>query len=268
MDYKIQALNGFKLYFDQLSSIFREKNNSNGPVNYDELTQLTGLNRRKIRMLFTYLSDIGFNQKRTLKGTSLGNVIFRYDPYLETEATLWLMHFLSASNPYLLVWNRVFNKISDMDSVNRDDLIELFNDLRESVSDATFKEHLGKEIAVILDAYTNQRFSRLGLIETDDAGYRIVRNLDIPDQVMLASIIRFRDQYFAGATAIDVSPLCLGENSPGRIYSLDERVIRNKLERLKNHGFIALESRADLDQLRLSGDLTVERIMEEYYKGS
>ena len=266
MKYKIQALNGFKINFDQLSSIFKEKNSTDESINYDQLTELTGLNRRKIRVLFTYLSDVSFTKKITLKSTSLGKIVFQNDPFLEKEGTLWLMHFLSASNPYLLVWNRLFKKLFEMSEFQRSDLADLLIELKDSLSEATYKEHIPKEITLVLDAYVNQRFSKLGLLEIEDGTYQIQRNSHIPDLVFLAAIIRFSDIYFTGASAVDVNALCYSENSPGRIFFLDERLLRNKLEILKNKGLIGLESRADLDQVRLNSDWTFEGVMEHYYK--
>ena len=180
MSYKIQALNGFKLYFDQLSLVFNEKNSGEGKVDYDRLTELTGLNRRKIRMLFTFLSDIGFTTKRSLKSTELGKIVFRNDPYLEDEGTLWIMHYLAAANSYLLIWNRIFNSIALLGEFTKIDLLKNFSDLKDTISEDSFKDHIGKEITVVLDAYVNQRFAKLGLLEFEDGIYQTVRNQNIP----------------------------------------------------------------------------------------
>ncbi|MDD2212030.1 MAG: DUF4007 family protein [Clostridia bacterium] len=266
MSYKIQALNGFKLYFDQLSLVFNEKNSGEGKVDYDRLTELTGLNRRKIRMLFTFLSDIGFTTKRSLKSTELGKIVFRNDPYLEDEGTLWIMHYLAAANSYLLIWNRIFNSIALLGEFTKIDLLKNFSDLKDTISEDSFKDHIGKEITVVLDAYVNQRFAKLGLLEFEDGIYQTVRNQNIPELILLTFMVHYRDQYYPGASAIEIGDLVDGENAPGRILFWDEGYLRNRLEDLKGHALIGIESRADLDQVRFGSDLRFENIVEQYYK--
>lgn len=266
MKNKIQSFNGFKIYFDQISAIFKDKQSSDEKIDYDKLTEKTGLNKRKVKILLSYLCDIGFNKKISLKNTELGKLIFSYDPYLENMGTLWLIHYLSASNTYLLVWNRVFSYASIKGAFNREDLIAIFTDLQDNISENTYKKHLRKEIGIVLDAYINQRLSKLGLLEQEDEIYHPIRNQDIPILILLASIIRFRDVYYKGASAIGINEICEAENSPGRLFFLDESFLRTKLEVMKSKSLIGIESRADLDQVRLGSDMTFEGVLERYYK--
>ncbi len=165
MKYKILVFGGFKLYFDQVSSIFKEKYNSDGKPDYEKLVESTGLNRGKIARLLAYLCEIGFSKKINLENTRIGELVFKYDPYLETLGTLYIMHYLSASNPTLVVWNRIFNTAYSKEEVTKEEAIALFEDLRDEISSYTFNKSIGKEITILLDAYTNQRYSKLGLLE-------------------------------------------------------------------------------------------------------
>ena len=106
----------------------------------------------------------------------------------------------------------------------------------------------------------------MGLLEQEHGKYHPIRNQDIPVFILLASIIRFRDVYFTGASAIGINEICDAENSPGRLFFLDESFLRTKLETLKRNGLIGIESRADLDQVRLGSDMTFEGVLEQYYK--
>lgn len=267
MNYKIQALNGFNMYFDQVTSVFKAKYQTNDKIGLDQLAIITGFNRRKSRIILNFLADIGLSQKRTLKGTRLGEIIFKYDDFLQQEATLWLMHYLQSTNEYMIVWNRVMNHLSNVDQVKRENLLALFEDLKDSLSDYTYKHHIGKEIRIILDAYTNQRLLKLNLLELEDGHYTVHRNLDIPDLILLCAIILYRDKHYPGATSVDISELCTANNSPGKIFILDEHIIRSKIESLKNTGIINIESRGDLDQIRFREELNFEAILEEYYRG-
>ncbi len=270
MDYKIQILNGFKLYFDQITNIFKSRYDEEEKINLDILTEKTGLNRRKTRIILNFLADVGFNEKRTLKKTNLGKVIYEMDCYLEDIGTLWLIHYLGSANEHLVIWNRFTNNVSSLECFTPTDIMKEYEDLKQDISEYTYKHHVRKELSNIIDGYVNQRLSNLGIIEKnedDENVYRTIKNQEIPDLIFLAICINFRDKYFNGATALDIGEICDAENSPGRILFLDEYTVRNKLEDLKRKRLIGLESRGDLDQIRIGLDTSFEDILKQYYKG-
>lgn len=255
------------MYFDQITSVFKARYENNDNIDLDRLAEITGLNRRKARIILNFLADLNISQKRTLEKTNLGSTIYKNDDFLQSEGTLWLMHYLQSSNEYLLIWNRIMNSLYIKDKFKRDELVKLFEDLQGHVSDYTYNHHVGKEIAVLLNAYCNQRFSKLNLIEKEDDYYVVHRNSGVPDLILLCTIILYRDKHYKGATALNIDEICNASDSPGRIFILDEHVLRKKLEDIKKTGIINIESRGDLDQIRIKEDLKFEFILEEYYRG-
>ena len=266
MSYKIQVLNGFNMYFDQITSVFKTRYEINGVIDLDQLSASTGLNRRKARTILNFLADLGLSRKITLSKTDLGNIIYKYDDFLQDEGTLWLMHYFQSSNEYLLIWNRIMNELYGKETITYNNLMGLFQDLQGQVSDATYKNHVRKEVSGLLDAYTNQRFSKLNLLEKEDDYYAIHRNSDVPVLILLCTAIRYKDTHYPGATALSIDEVCNGINSPGRIFVIDEHVMRCKIEDLKNQGLVNIESSGDLDQIRFKEGFTFERVLEEYYK--
>jgi len=265
MNYKIQALNGFNMYFDQLTNVFKARYEADNNFSLDELSSITGLNRRKARIILNFFADIGFSEKRTFKKTKLGEIIHRYDDFFQDEGTLWLMHYLQSSNEYLIIWNRIMNSLYKMESMKREDLLILFADLKDDLSEYSYRHHIGKEIRTILDAYTNQKLRKLNLIDEYDERYYIHRNIEVPELILLCAIIMYKEHHYPGATAIDINEICTAQNSPGRIFVQDEHILRKKLENLKNSGFISIESRGDLDQIRFKEGSTIEKVLEDYY---
>lgn len=266
MNYKIQALNGFNMYFDQITSVFKTRYETDGIIDLNQLSASAGLNRRKARTILNYLADLGLSRKITLNKTNLGNIIYKYDDFLQNEGTLWLMHYLQSSNEYLLIWNRILNSLYIKETITRDELMDLFLDLQGQVSNATYNHHIREEVRGLLDAYCNQRFSKLDLLEKEDDYYVVHRNPDVPVLILLCTVIRYKDTHYPGATALSVDEVCNGFNSPGRIFVIDEHIMRAKLEGLKNQGLINIESSGDLDQIRFKEGFTFERVLEEYYK--
>ena len=84
MDYKIQALNGFQLYPDQIVTVFRSFYESD-EKDLDVLTEITGLNRRKTRLLLNFLADLGLSEKRTFNGTKLGQLVYKEDVFFQDD---------------------------------------------------------------------------------------------------------------------------------------------------------------------------------------
>lgn len=254
------------MYFDQIISVFKNRYDCEEKIDIDKLSEITGLNRRKARMILNYLADIGLSEKHTLNKTDLGRIVFQHDQFLQKEGTLWLMHYLQATNEYLIIWNRSINLFFEYPYITKEELQGQFDDLKEKCSEYTFSHHIGKEIYIIIDAYTNQNFKKLNLIEKDSKRYVIIRNQEIPPMIILAAIIWYKEKYYPGATAVDIQELCINKNSPGRIFILDEYEFRSRLENLKNEGLINIESRADLDQIRIKDGQTFEKTVESYYK--
>lgn len=270
MDYKIQILNGFKLYFDQISNIFKSRYDSEDKINLDILSEKTGLNRRKTRIILNFLSDIGFSEKRTLKKTELGKIIFENDCYLEDIGTLWLMHYMGSINENLIIWNRFINTISYMEHFTPEEIMMEYVELKESMSEYTYKHHVRKELSNIIDAYVNQRLSNLLIIEKNTENeniYEVMKNQEIPDLIFMATCIKFRDKYLQGATSLEIREICNAQNSPGKILFLDENAVRNKLDLLKKNRLIEIESRGDLDQIRFGLETSFEDILRKYYRG-
>ncbi|WP_282155896.1 DUF4007 family protein [Cytobacillus gottheilii] len=266
MNYKIQALNGFKMYFDQISNVFKTRYDAPEDFNLDQLATLTGLNRRKARLILNFLSDLGLNQKFSLKKTVLGMVIYKNDEFFNDIGTLWFLHYLQSINSYMIIWNRTLNYLYEISEVSKGELISIFSFLEGEISDYSFKEHIAKEVRIILDAYSNQKYSKLNILEKVDDIYVVQRNIEIPDYILLAAIFLFKEIEFPGATSLEVKDICYKDNSPGKIFIQDEHVLRKKIEELKKTGLISIESRGDLDQVRFKEGISYIDVLEKYYK--
>lgn len=266
MNYKIQALNGFKMYFDQISNVFKTRYDSQEEFNLDQLATLTGLNRRKARLILNFLSDIGLSQKFSLNKTELGTVIYKNDEFFNDIGTLWLLHYLQSINSYMIIWNRTLNHLYDIREVTKGELISQFSDLEGKISDYSFKEHIRKEVSIILDAYSNQKYSKLNILEKEDDYYIVQRNLEVPDYILLAALYLFKEKEYPGATSLEVKDISYKDNSPGKIFIQDEHVLRKKIEELKKTGLISIESRGDLDQVRFKEGLSFIDVLVKYYK--
>ena len=268
MDYKIQALNGFQLYPEQIISVFRSFY-ENEWVDLDKFSNDTGLNRRKARLLLNFLADIGLSEKRTFSRTEFGQLVYDYDGFMQNEGTLWIFHYLIATNQYIVVWNRVLNELEKVDSFTMNEMYSLFADLEGKISDYSLKKHIHQEIASVIKTYTTLFLRNLNVLEEGyDDRIDINKNQEIDDAIVMACIYIYREKFCKGATAIDITDLTLKENGVGRILLMDEFIFRKKLESLKNKGWISIESRGNLDQMRMKdGDQSLKYMKKYYARG-
>ena len=61
--------------------------------------------------------------------------------------------------------------------------------------------------------------------------------------------------------------LIKGPNSPGRILNMEESTMRSILDQANHRGFLFIERKADLDQIRFREGITVETLLKIYYEG-
>ncbi|BCM94555.1 hypothetical protein IAD21_06462 (plasmid) [Abditibacteriota bacterium] len=264
---KLQVTNGYFVQFDQLAQLLGATCRDERPrIPQDDLANAVGVAGRKIENLASIAQALGLIAPVTYKPTPLGEVIAAQDPFLDDIGTLWLMHYIAASEPRFLVWNRFVNEfLPARGHFSYADLRGSFDDLKESHSTYTAKKHVTQEVKVLLDAYTEQALSRLAYLRADGDNFRLSYREPLPPLVLAACLARFRDRHRAGATALSIDELLTAPNSPGRICLIPADRLRSSLETLRAQSGFALESRADLDQVRLTDSTSDHQWMERYY---
>ena len=266
-DAKLQVGNGYYLDFDQLARLLNASvQDERGRIPQADLAAAIGMADRKVENLGSLASLLSLIRKGSYKPTPLGWLVKERDPFFDDPGTLWFLHYIIGSDPRAIIWNRIVNNIiPKQPRFTRERLRANFDDLREWFSADSIKKHVLKEINTFLDAYTNQSFARLVYLRAEGEWYALGYRQPVPPLVLAASIAHFRDARRAGDTAVSIPDLCTALNSPGVVYQLPEDRLRAMLEELKTQPGISLESRADLDQLRLSPDLTDVELMKRYY---
>ena len=75
------------------------------------------------------------------------------------------------------------------------------------------------------------------------------------------------ERHTAGAATLDASNLASAPNSPGRVFAMTERQVRDLLEQVEGTGSVYVETRADLDQVRFRADLDYPDAVRRYCEG-
>src|SRR6266487_325485 len=261
---------GYYVDFNQFAHLLTTvtKEDFKEGLNSSSLADILGIATAKAEGL-VYLAR-GFDllkRSKVICATELGKLIAKYDPFFDDTGTLWFLHYVVSSEPRQLVWNRFANNIApQMRSFTLQQFRATFTDQGENHSAYSANRHVAKETLTVIDAYINKNFARLAYLRTeDDAHYALSYREAIPPLVLGASIVRYRDRHRPSDTALSVLDLLTTPNSPGVIFQLSEANLRTALEQLKLQPGFSLESRADLDQIRLTDNTPDYTWMERYY---
>jgi len=270
LPYKLQLTNGFFADFSQIARMltYAVEHRDDGRIPPAAYSTHIGISIRRTQHLCSMAAAFGLIRPVVLTPTELGSVVHLYDPFLDDLGAFWLLHFLVSSNERYVVWNRLVDQvIPQNDRFSTTIARPYFADLSQFYSERSMEKHLGKEISVVWNAYTEQAFRDLGYIRAEsDQIYTYGVHEPVPPHIFCAAVLVYRERFLPGAATIDVSILAYKANSPGRVFDLTERQVRDLLEEVKELGYIHIETRADLDQIRFRDDYDFLDIVRHYYQ--
>lgn len=267
---KLQFTNGYRPRFDQMTRIlqFLHSREDRKKVPRQEIVAVLGIPDNQVKNLTSMMTGFGLVLPRVTLLTPFGKVVIQFDPYFDQLETLWMIHYLVSSNPEYVVWHRIINTVlPSQDQFSIDQVVDrYFHDLAIHFSERTISEKLPTEVGAVFAAYTRSKLSDLGIFTAEGTGNFIKSNpVDVPALAFLFCLVYFREQHFPGSSALNIEEVCRAENSPGRVLFLSEYQVRSKLGDLHNAGLVRLEQLANLDQVRLSDNLTIEFVLQKIY---
>lgn len=266
-DAKLQVTNNTDLDFDQLARLLHAAcADRRTRIPLPDLAQAAGMAERRVRNLGGIAQALGLSNRVTYRPTALGELVQKHDPFFDDTGTLWFLHYRISSEPRHLIWNRLVTQVIPAQRrLTRQQARQAFDDLKLYVSANTMKDHVPDEIGRCLDAYISHRFNRLAYLRMEDDAYALSYREPVPPLVLAAAITCFRDRHRCADTAVAIAELTTDRNGPGVVFQMEEAPLRASLENLKLEQGLSLESRADLDQVRLAGDMPDYAWMERYY---
>jgi len=224
---------------------------------------------------------------KEFKLTDFGKMIFSkkdsFDPYLEKSETLWLLHWMLASDPTLTTWYYIFNYHQSI-VINKDKL------LSDIVSVGKFSKWRGmsantikRDIDCFMRTYTfsNKKgevtedsiecpLAELGLIFSaySKGEYEIQRGpkLTLSDKIFEYAL----NDYWSKQTnqIITFEKLMYDYGSPGKVFQLDEKSMEEYLEKLENEGknFVFNRGAGGLRQITKVKKISEVQLLKNCYK--
>jgi len=261
-DGKLELSRGFYLYADKLSRVLtylaRERR-PEGSV-YEQLAKATGMSDPRVEALAQYGVAMELLVPRFLRETPLCRLVLQYDPFFAQLGTLWLLHYLFASNPQLVVWNYTCNAIlPSVAEISRAEAAEQFLPFIGKWSESSIRKKARKELRAFFVSYVAEMFAPLDYLrEVRHNVYAVNRDVaPVSPLILLATAQIYRDRHQPGSSGVEIPTLVYADHSPGRIMRQSELYIRRALNKLHEADQLTIESKANLDQVRFRSGSTV-----------
>jgi hypothetical protein len=266
----LKVSSGFYLHADQLNRtlVCLAEHREPGKSVYQQVADTTGMSKTQAEAFVQYAVPMQLVVPRVLRVTPLGHLILGHDPFFDRRGTLWVLHYLLASNPLLVVWNMMCNTVlPGQVEIKKADAADQFLYFIGRWTESSIRKNVRKELRAFFSAYTEDLFARLDVLhEERDNVYAIHREAaPVPPLVFLAAMLVYRDRTYPGASGVEIPTLVYGEQSPGRIMRQGEMTIRRVLDVLHEADRITVESKANLDQVRFRGGMSWLDAMRAYY---
>jgi len=206
-----------------------------------------------------------------------------YDPYLEDEASLWLLHYKLVSSGYSSSYSIVFNELRrEKIEFTRDNFIAYVK--RKSNGNKSFSVSEGtlyEDFSVLSKMYVGAEeqakdkedsFSgllvELDLVKTlsrEKNDFFVIENSErpeIPDEVVLYAILDNSDFELS----IGFNSLEQDYNSIGSIFALSRSGIINKIEHITSKlSYVVFNDQAGIKELQFKKKPSAFTILDKYY---
>ena len=236
-------------------------------------------------------TKIAANGKDGIQPTNIGHRIFGedgWDPYLEDEATIWLIHWFLATNPEIATaWNWFFNFFHKPEFTSPEAQGALLDFVNENVKSKISPTTLKADATLILRMYTQSKGqTRTPLEDALDSPLSILRLVNRlpasrsfqskPDnrEGLPTAILGYAMTEVFDARNVEMMPLedlMYGRDdfaSPGSIFRLTENALITKIERVLQYipGKYELRDTAGIHQLYRNGKVNPIKYLEKHYR--
>lgn len=213
----------------------------------------------------------------TMRIAELGRFLFGdeewqgVDPFLEDDASLWLLHHHICTAAPLSSWSMAFNHWNKPE-FTKDELASFIarrlSDEGASISENTVK----RDVDCFVRAHTgtgnggeesfDSPFLALRLLHaTSSSGlfrFNIGRKHDLPDAIVGFAILMFMMEETGGDLDVSLDRLLFDPRSPGQVFKLDKGTLVDAVLSLgeRRNGQLSYSDTAGLDTVSYAGDRT------------
>ena len=262
--------------------------------NRDDAATVLGVGKNMVQSMrywataFKIIKELP-NARGVYENTPFGKKLldnYRWDPYLEDPASLWLLHWnLLKPVCTAATWWFVFNEFHRV-SFTQSDLVMDFKKYKNnntrlaSVNDSS----LIKDINCLLRMYVRDSSNKKVMCESIDCPFAEISLLEnsgdfkyfsfnlkkyaLPPEIIVAACLEYISALNENAKTISVSRLLHEPNSPGLVFKLTESFLCNSIEQIPKKYKVSLSEAGGLLQFSFGDNPTgkTNLLIEDYYK--
>ncbi len=283
----------FALRYSWLTKGFQALQKNPKVFSSDDATVTLGVGKNMVNAIRYWLCASRLIEPATDRGfqpTVLGRAIFGrkgYDPYLEDEATIWLIHWLIASNPtQATAWYWFFNQFHKPEFVSQ----EVASALSDFVSQRKLKSAANtvkNDAAIVLRMYARSKgngrtpleealdspLSQLNLISQSPGGRsytsRPADREGLPNGIFGYALAElFECMGVKELPIVDLMYSKDGYPSPGAVFRLTENALITKLENIIHEvpGIFEIRETAGIHQVYLLEKVDTKLFLKFHYE--
>ena len=258
----------------------------------DDSIVVLGVGRNMVKSIRFWLRAARIAEPTSVgfEPTKIGEAIFSeqgWDPYLEDEGTIWLLHWLMATNPsQATAWYWFFNRFHKPEFTGQEVATALHDFVKEHTSSQTTVSTLKADASVLLRMYAQSKglgrmpleealdspLSLLRLITQMSGGKRYISRSESRDALPLGILGFAISEVFLGrsTTQMPIEDLMYGRSdypAVGAVFRLTENALLAKLEHLVHYmpGSYELRESAGIHQMYKLEDVEPQKYLALHY---
>lgn len=228
-----------------------------------------------------YTGILDVDKNKNLTTNSYYKKIFAdtgFDPWMENYATLWLIHWKLATNPQLFTYYWTFNYLNAANFDKESLASTIMETAKEynypSISSSTLKRDIECFLGMYLTRSSKEKaneesiespLTELGLIgpvtRRDLFQLKFGPKSTLSIHTFLFGLLQFWKEYAPNSKTLSLEAMCYEENSPGRIFLINENAIGDYIQNLSqaSDGLLEWSETAGLKQIILKKDIDFEK---------
>ena len=252
-----------------------------------------GIGNNMVKALRYWMQVTGLTKepekgKRVQEFTDFGELVFKYDRYIDETGTLLLLHYELASNEKdATAWYYFFNQFTFNEFTKEDFVRETQNYIQINNEDEVATRSLEDDFACILSTYQSRSktgttmspennidcpLGELNLIDVLDKKRKIYRKAipskELFDPWIVMAIISKWSEKHGNVKEVSLNDLLTSPCNIGRIFNLDTITMLDILYKTEKLGRIKINRTAGLDVVVLNDVPSYAACIEEYYKSA
>lgn len=268
-------------WMEKAISIIHEKNGE-GPVFRKEVGVANlGIGAMMVTSLKYWMVASEIIDEKTSELTEFGNLLFKYDPYLEYDFSWWMIHqHLVCNFKDSPIFNITFNNFRK-GNFRKEELVDFISGyIKENDYEFGNEKYINDDVSILINTYLKGKidnpednkispFAKLELLKhSDDNKYEfsMPRRDKLSFLVVFDCLIKSMD----GRESINIDDLAECIDNPMKIFNLDKNTFYLYLNDMKVADLITINKTAGLNMIYINEEYSIEGIdeivFEKYFK--